>query len=75
MTVLFISLIILTAILWTWALVDISRSRFENLPLKFLWIVGIFIFPVVGSIIYFQFRKEFIGKPKKFNPDFSRTAN
>lgn len=65
-----VTLIILTAILWIWALVDILRSRFENPAIQLLWIILIFIFPILGSIVYFQFGKRSFEKHRKFNPDF-----
>ncbi|MGW1456514.1 PLDc N-terminal domain-containing protein [Salegentibacter agarivorans] len=74
MTILVIALIILTAILWIWALVDISRSRFENPSMKWLWIILIFIFPILGSLVYFQFGKKYTKDPKKFNPDFNKNS-
>ncbi len=65
MTILMIALITLTAILWIWALVDILRSNFENSLTQLLWIILIFIFPILGSIVYFQFRNKFTEKPKR----------
>ncbi|QED36979.1 PLDc_N domain-containing protein [Antarcticibacterium arcticum] len=74
MSILIIPFAILTAVLWIWAFVDIIRSRFENSAIKGLWILLIFIFPVLGSLIYFQFGKKYIEKQRKFNPDFNRTS-
>jgi hypothetical protein len=74
MTILMITLTVLTAILWVWAFFDISRSRFENPLMKWLWIILILIFPILGSIIYFQFGKKHTKDPKKFNPDFSKSS-
>ena len=74
MTILMITLTVLTAILWIWAFVDISRSRFENPPMKWLWIILILFFPILGSIIYFQFGKKQTKAPKKFNPDFNKSS-
>jgi hypothetical protein len=54
MTVLMITLIILSAILWIYAFADISRSRFENSTMKFLWII-----PILGSIIYSNSEKNY----------------
>jgi len=74
MTILMITLIVLTVILWIWAFVDISRSRFENPTMKWLWFILILFFPILGSIIYFQFGKKYTKDPKKFNPDFSKNS-
>lgn len=74
MTVLLITLTTLTAVLWLWALVDISRSRFGSPTMKLLWMILIFIFPIIGSIIYFQFGKKFTENSKKFNPDFNKNG-
>ena len=74
MSILMSTLTVLTAVLWLWALVDIIRSRFENSAMKFLWIILILIFPVLGAIIYFQFGKKIIENRRKFNPDFSKNS-
>ena len=74
MTILMITLAVLTAVLWIWALVDIFRSRFENSTIKLLWVILIFIFPILGSIIYFQLGKKFSENNKIFNPDFNKST-
>lgn len=74
MNILMITLTVLTAVLWIWALVDIIQSRFENSAIKVLWIILIFIFPILGSIIYFQFGKKLIENLRKFNPDFNKNS-
>ena len=74
MTILMITLTILTAVLWIWAFVDISRSRFENPTMKWVWIILILFFPILGSIIYFQFGIKYTKDPKKFNPNFSKSS-
>jgi len=69
--ILMISLSILTAGLWVWACIDISRSRFQNNSLTFIWIAIILLFPVLGSIIYFQLGPKLKKEPRKFQPEFS----
>jgi len=61
------------AILWMWALVDISRSGFENPTMKWFWIILILFFPILGSIIYFQVGKKYTKNPRKFN-NFSKSS-
>ena len=73
MTILIITLIILMAIIWMWAFVDISRSGFENPTMKWLWIILILFFPILGSIIYFQFGKKYTKDPGKFY-NFSKSS-
>ena len=68
-----ILLLTLTAVLWIWAFIDITKSRFEKNNLKFLWIAAILIFPILGSIIYFQFSKKFKKKKRKFQPNFNKS--
>lgn len=75
MSILMITLIILTAILWIWALVDIIKSRFENPLMQLMWIFLIFIFPILGSIIYFQFGKKNTQRRRKFNLDLNKNSN
>jgi len=72
MTILMIALVVLTLTLWIWALVDIFKSKFENSSLKILWIAAILIFPIIGSIIYFQVGKKVTIKSKKFQPNFTK---
>ncbi len=70
MTILMIPLVVLTAVLWIWAFIDITRSRFERFEYKWLWIFLIILFPVLGSIGYFQFGKITTKNSRRFNPDF-----
>ncbi len=70
-----IVLIILTAILWIWALVDIVRSKFENPSLQLLWIILILIFPIIGPIGYFQFGKTATKQRRKFNPVIEKNSH
>lgn len=66
-----IAFLFLTIILWIWAFFDISKSRFKKHNQKPTWLLGIIVFPIVGPILYFQFRKRFIKKPRKFQPKFN----
>lgn len=67
-----IILFTLTAILWVWALVDIISSRFEDAATTLLWLVVIFLFPIMGSLVYFQFGKNSSAKTRRFNPTISK---
>lgn len=72
-TGLFSTLYLLIAILWIWALADWFRSKFKSLTAQLIWLVVIVAFPVVGSILYFQFRRKFTeGAGRKFQPAFRR---
>jgi hypothetical protein len=67
-------LVILTIVLWFWALIDITRSRFKNPTMNIVWLLAVLFFPVLGSIFYFQLRRKFISKEsRKFQPNFIRT--
>jgi uncharacterized membrane protein YhaH (DUF805 family) len=71
---LIIGFVILTIILWFWAIMDITRSRFKNRNMNTIWLLAVLFFPVLGSIFYFQLRKKFVTKEKrKFQPNFNRT--
>ena len=73
-TSLIIGLIILTIVLWFWAIMDITRSRFKNRTMNTVWLLIVLFFPVLGSIFYFQLRKKLINKePRKFQPNFNKT--
>lgn len=74
-TTLIIGCVILTIILWFWAIIDIIKSRFKNRFINTVWLVLVFIFPVLGSIFYFQLKKKYvINGPRKFNPNFNRVG-
>lgn len=69
-----IGLIFLSISLWFWAIIDISRSRFKKPIMNTIWLLAVLFFPVLGSILYFQFKKKFVSKKKrKFQPNFNRT--
>ncbi len=53
----FMVLTVFTVVFWLWALVDIFQSNFENLTIKRLWFLLIFLLPILGAIIYFLFGK------------------
>ncbi|MGB3183492.1 MAG: PLD nuclease N-terminal domain-containing protein [Cyclobacteriaceae bacterium] len=72
-TTLIIVFSILTIVLWFWAIIDITRSRFEEPNMNTIWLLAVLFFPVLGSIFYFQLKKKFVTKEKrKFQPKFNR---
>lgn len=69
-----IGFIFLSIALWFWAITDISRSRFKKPIMGTIWLLAVLFFPVLGSILYFQFKEKFVPKEKrKFQPNFNRT--
>ncbi|WP_373314899.1 PLD nuclease N-terminal domain-containing protein [Gillisia lutea] len=72
MTETFIILLsLLTIILWIWALIDIYKSNFKNEILKIIWFVIVIFFPILGPIIYFQFKNKMTSRRRrKFEPNF-----
>ena len=73
-TILIIGSVVITIGLWFWAIIDITRSRFKNRNMNTFWLLAVLFFPILGSIIYFQMRKQFVTKePRKFQPKFNRT--
>lgn len=66
----------LTAIIWIWALVDLVKSSFRNTLTKLLWLLVILFFPILGSIVYFQFARRYkVPVHRKFQPVFSKIPN
>ncbi|WP_462234848.1 PLDc N-terminal domain-containing protein [Ekhidna sp.] len=67
----------LAVVLWIWALIDIFRLSKNSHESPGSWLLLIILFPVLGSILFFQIgkrrmknsRKEF---RSKFNPDFNK---
>ena len=41
-------------VLWVWAVISIAQSEASPMG-KALWIVAVFIFPIVGWIVWFLF--------------------
>ncbi|MBU2526844.1 MAG: PLD nuclease N-terminal domain-containing protein [Bacteroidetes bacterium] len=73
-TKLIIGLVFLTLALWFWAIIDITRSRFKKPIMNTICLLAVLFFPVLGSILYFQFRKRFvIEAPRKFQPNFKKS--
>lgn len=71
-TVLIPLLCLLTITLWVWALIKITRSRRLN-PIKMtLWLLVVLIFPVIGSILYFQLNEERTVRRRTFRPAFNK---
>ncbi|WP_366935442.1 PLDc N-terminal domain-containing protein [uncultured Christiangramia sp.] len=62
--------IILTLVLWIWALVDILKTRFSSPIMQVFLILMIFLFPVIGSLVYFQFKHRFTDSKRSFEPVF-----
>ena len=52
-------LILLPAVLWIIALVDILKSNFQESN-KIIWVLVVIFLPILGAILYF-----FIGKTQK----------
>ncbi|GAB5527836.1 MAG: hypothetical protein Roseis2KO_57080 [Roseivirga sp.] len=45
-------IVLIPAILWIWALVDIIRSDFADSTNKIVWILAIIFLPVIGALLY-----------------------
>ncbi len=52
-----VALVLLVVILWVWALLDILRKPWTTSE-TVLFIILIFMFPVVGSLVYFFLRNR-----------------
>ncbi|AUC80723.1 PLDc N-terminal domain-containing protein [Lacinutrix sp. Bg11-31] len=73
-TTLIIGFVILTIVLWSWAILDIIKSKFKSPIMNIIWLLGVLLLPVLGSILYFQLRKKYVIKePRKFQPNFNKT--
>jgi hypothetical protein len=69
--ILIIAFITLALILWIWAILDITKSSFKQDRMKYIWLAFVILFPILGSIIYFQFRRKITNRvSRKFQPDF-----
>ena len=58
-----------------WAIIDVAKSRFRSSKMNTLWLIIVFMFPIIGSLLYFQLKKRFVtSEPRSFHPKFNRTA-
>lgn len=59
MSYLLITFIVLYVVLSLWAIIDIlSRIYRKDTTINHLWVLFIFIFPLLGSIIYFHMKHK-----------------
>ena len=49
----FIALIALPSVIWVYALADVIRNDFLQISTKIVWIINLFVFPPLGTILYF----------------------
>ncbi len=49
--------IVLSGILWVWAVYDINKTRIRN-KISQLWLLLVLFFPVFGPLIYFQMKRR-----------------
>lgn len=61
---------VLALILWIQSIRDIIDTNFQSQPLKVTWLVIVILFPVAGSIVYFQLKKRLTGNSRIFKPNF-----
>lgn len=43
---------VIALILWIYAIYDIVRGTFQGSGSKFLWLIVVIIFPILGAILY-----------------------
>lgn len=68
-----IGLSILALLIQFWAIIDITKSRFNDPKMRTIWLIIVLLGPMFGSILYFQLRKNLITKePRVFQPIFNR---
>jgi hypothetical protein len=51
-------IVLIPAILFLWALVDVLSSEFSEKNNKFIWIAVILFLPVLGPLLYFMLGKN-----------------
>lgn len=52
------ALIVIAAILWIWAILDIVGGGLRGDTSKLLWLVVVIIFPILGVILYYFFGRS-----------------
>lgn len=65
----------LVILLVLWSIADIFRLTMkEKVHVNILWILMIFMLPIIGSILYWQLGRPSAKNHKRvFRPDFNRT--
>ncbi len=66
--------LLLSIVIWLWAMIDLvsSRRKFKDPAKSTLALLMILFFPVVGSLFYFQLKRKLVNRRKrKFNPEFN----
>ncbi len=62
---------ILIMTLWVWAVIDIVKSEFKDTTQKVAWLVLVVLFPILGSIVYFQIGRKYTARRSiQFQPKF-----
>ena len=57
--------------LWVWAILNITQSRFIKPTWQTFWLIFVVFIPLIGSLAYLVLRKKLITKEKrKFQPKF-----
>ena len=60
-----------TIVLWFWAILDITRSKFKKPTMRTVILIIVLVIPTLGSIIYLLIRKNITTKERrKFKPKF-----
>lgn len=58
-TVSLIVLLVLSIVLWVWAVYDLRKSRIATNS-KLVWLVVLLFLPMIGPVVYFQINKQTI---------------
>ncbi|MEQ9231431.1 MAG: hypothetical protein RIF46_12180 [Cyclobacteriaceae bacterium] len=72
MNILLPALIAFIAIIWFWALLDLSRIIIPNPWIKTIYLLLTLGLPLLGPLVYFMSKRHFRGAPRKFEPTFNR---
>ena len=59
-TILIVTLIILSLILWFKAISDITRTNFKSDKSNRIWFLIVFFIPILGAVVYFSVKKKYI---------------
>ncbi|MDT8348050.1 MAG: PLD nuclease N-terminal domain-containing protein [Flavobacteriaceae bacterium] len=59
---------------WIFTIVDIVRSQFKEPNQNILWLLLVILAPIIGIILYWIMKHQFVQKePRRFNPEFNRS--
>ncbi|MGY6561229.1 MAG: PLDc N-terminal domain-containing protein [Luteibaculaceae bacterium] len=59
---LIILLFVLASLLWVWAIFDLYQTRGIQKRSNLVWIILLFVLPIIAPLMYFQYKNRKVGR-------------